>query len=108
MVIIVQTPANFLLNPINHKPVPDKAQSWSKEKLKEALKSYDLNGDGKLSKEEIKQAFTYLGSNCGSYRAWKAMSHADTDGSGYVDLTDKELEELADYAYKCGYKMPSK
>lgn len=102
MVIQVQTPGNFSVKQVHYKKVQ---VQWTKEQLKSAFKSYDLDGDGKLSKNELKQAFKDLGSNFGFYRAKKALYRADADHNGYIDITDKELEELVNYAYECGYKV---
>uniref|UniRef100_A0A803QFJ6 EF-hand domain-containing protein n=1 Tax=Cannabis sativa TaxID=3483 RepID=A0A803QFJ6_CANSA len=84
-----------------------KAQAeWSKEELINKFKSQDMNGDGKLSKNEIKKVFKDLGSSSGFYRANRAMHRADSDHNGYVDINDrKELEDLVEYAYQIGYKV---
>ena len=78
---------------------------WTKEQIIEAFKSHDANGDGKLSKAELRQAFKYLGSNWGGRRASKAMSYADADGSGFIEITDTEFDELVEYALQLGYKV---
>ncbi|KAF4379083.1 hypothetical protein F8388_022170 [Cannabis sativa] len=78
----------------------------SKEELRSKFKSQDMNGDGKLSKNEIKKVFKDLGSSSGFYRANRAMHRADSDHNGYVDINDdKELEGLVQYAYQRGYKV---
>ncbi|PON79302.1 Parvalbumin [Trema orientale] len=104
MVIQVQTPGNFSVKPVQYKKVQ---VQWTKEQLMNAFKSHDKDGDGKLSMKELKQAFKDLGSAFGFYRAKKALFLADTDNNGYIDITDKELEDLVDYAYDCGYKVPA-
>ncbi|GMN35203.1 hypothetical protein TIFTF001_005149 [Ficus carica] len=75
----------------------------NKEKLKEVFKRHDVNGDGRLSQEEIRKAFNDLGSNCGLYRAWIALPRADKDKDGYINITNQELDDLVDYAYERGY-----
>ncbi|GMN35202.1 hypothetical protein TIFTF001_053185 [Ficus carica] len=100
MVVEVHTPVSFSFMPVGYKPV--KVQ-WTKQHLKEAFKRHDVNGDGKLSQEEIRKAFNDLGSNCGLYRAWKALPRADRDKDGYVSITNQELDDLVDYAYERGY-----
>ena len=94
MVIQIQIPN--IIFPSTKVRDPRVQVEWTKEQIMEAFKRHDSNGDGKLSKAELKQAFKYLGSNWGGRRASKAMSYADNDGSGFIDITDKELEELVE------------
>ncbi|KAM6574187.1 hypothetical protein CsatA_022514 [Cannabis sativa] len=78
----------------------------SKEQLMSKFKRHDMNGDGKLSKNDIKKVFKELGSSSGFYRANIAMFRSHNEHNGYVNINDdKEFEELVDYAYECGYKV---
>ncbi|KAK7859722.1 polcalcin jun o 2 [Quercus suber] len=56
----------------------------SEEQLKGLLKRYDTNGDGKLSKNELKAAFRSLGLHFSGWRAGQALRHADANGDGYA------------------------
>ncbi|GAB4843054.1 hypothetical protein Ancab_013031 [Ancistrocladus abbreviatus] len=40
------------------------------------IKKYDVNKDGRLSKEELSAFFGNLGSICPNFRAYRAMHHA--------------------------------
>ncbi|KAK9946521.1 hypothetical protein M0R45_011984 [Rubus argutus] len=71
--------------------------------IRTAFKSADKNGDGKLSKKELKEAFAKLGAYCPDYRAWKARRHADANHDGFISL-DEELDELLIYTQQQGYK----
>lgn len=76
---------------------------WKRDQLLNVFKSYDRDGDGKLSKDEVKQAFKYLGSRCSFYRATKAFRKVDFNKNGLIDLV--ELSDLVDYALDCGYEV---
>ncbi|PRQ27677.1 putative EF-hand domain pair protein [Rosa chinensis] len=75
----------------------------SKEQVCDFFKRFDGNGDGKLCKEEIKAAFRKLGSRWSSYRARRALDHADSNGDGII--SNEELDDLINYALDCGYKL---
>ena len=97
MVIQVQTP-------VHQKKIQ---VPWTKQQLMQAFKNQDSDGDGKLSKNELKQAFKVLGSSFGFYRAKKALLRADSNNNDFIDINDKEFEDLIDYAYECGFKVPA-
>ncbi|GAB4843057.1 hypothetical protein Ancab_013034 [Ancistrocladus abbreviatus] len=60
------------------------------------IKKYDVNKDGRLSKEELSAFFGNLGSICPNFRAYCAMHHADHDGDGFID--PDEMNELVSCA----------
>ncbi|KAK6938705.1 EF-hand domain [Dillenia turbinata] len=64
----------------------------SDEQLKFLLKKFDANGDGKLSKQELQDAFKSMGLHFCGWRAKKAVRHADKNGDGYVN--EEELNDL--------------
>ncbi|KAK3231410.1 hypothetical protein Dsin_003291 [Dipteronia sinensis] len=70
-------------------------------KLLEVFKRHDADGDGRLSKAEIKKAFDELGALIPAYRAYRGLNHADGNGDGFVDMN--ELEDLVQYAENHGY-----
>ncbi|XVE70051.1 hypothetical protein DITRI_Ditri10aG0040400 [Diplodiscus trichospermus] len=73
----------------------------NEEQLKVIFKEHDINGDGRLSKEELLKAFQKLGSRNPGWRVRRSMHHADKNGDGSISLD--ELEELVKYAVKQGY-----
>ena len=85
------------LKPVT-KPKGLLVDQWTKEQIIEAFKRHDANRDGKLSMAELRQAFKYLGSLWGGGRAYNAMSYADANGSGFIEITDTEFDELVKYA----------
>lgn len=76
---------------------------WSKDQVCQLFNSFDKNGDGKLSKEELKAAFRKLGSRWSSYRASRALRHVDSNGDGLI--SKEEFNDLVNYALECGYKL---
>ncbi|KAH7848323.1 hypothetical protein Vadar_001253 [Vaccinium darrowii] len=68
----------------------------TEEQLKGLLKRYDKNGDGRLSREELREVFRSLGLNFSGWRAWRALRHADRNGDGYI--SEEEMKELVKYA----------
>ncbi|CAN6583249.1 unnamed protein product [Malus baccata var. baccata] len=65
--------------------------------------SFDKDGDGMLSKEEVKEAFRKLGSHWGGFRARRALRHADANRDGLIST--EEINDLANYTLKCGYTL---
>ncbi|KAL5777800.1 hypothetical protein ACOSP7_010726 [Xanthoceras sorbifolium] len=77
----------------------------TEEQWKVWLRGFDTNGDGRLSKEELKNALESLGSSFPTWRSWRALYHADENGDGYI--SDNELDGLVKYLIKRGYAPPS-
>ncbi|EEF52412.1 conserved hypothetical protein [Ricinus communis] len=71
------------------------------EQMKGLLKRYDSNGDGKLSRKDLKVVFKNLGSQFCGLRACRAIQHADRNKGSSVSLED-ELDELVKYVMKWG------
>lgn len=76
---------------------------WTNEQVSKLFKSFDKNGDGKLSKEELKAAFRKLGSRWSSHRARSALRHVDSNHDGLI--SKEEFNDLVNYALECGYKL---
>ncbi|XP_050212744.1 calcium-binding protein CML38-like [Mercurialis annua] len=75
----------------------------TEEQLKAMFKDNDSNGDGLLSKEEVKKTFQLLGSRLPDWRVKRALRRADADGDGNISM--QELSELVKYAGKLGYTL---
>ncbi|XP_021296616.1 probable calcium-binding protein CML23 [Herrania umbratica] len=60
----------------------------SMEEMKEVFKKFDKNGDGKISRDELKTILSALGSPPSSDEVDRIMSMMDKDGNGYVDLDE--------------------
>nr|GLL48259.1 probable calcium-binding protein CML15 [Ipomoea trifida] len=73
--------------------------------IKDVLKRYDTNGDGRLSKQELKLAFRGMGVRLPSWRAGRALRRADANNDGYI--TEQEMHALVQYANakKWGFKI---
>ena len=62
----------------------------SKDRLKAAFKSYDLDGNGKISLDELSSAFKVTG--IGSEMILEAVSQLDKNNDGEIDF--EEFEEF--------------
>uniref|UniRef100_A0A0A0LRB6 EF-hand domain-containing protein n=1 Tax=Cucumis sativus TaxID=3659 RepID=A0A0A0LRB6_CUCSA len=69
---------------------------FSEEQLANVFKNHDRDGDGHLTKEELKQAFEYLGSRFCNFRVEEALRAADTNGDGVISMD--EMGKLIKYA----------
>ncbi|PON94175.1 Parvalbumin [Trema orientale] len=79
------------------------AVPYSEVQLKGVFKSSDANGDGRLSRQELRNAFASLGSFAPGWRACRALRRADKNRDGFVD--EDELDYLVKYAAKRGYTI---
>ncbi|KAL3514519.1 hypothetical protein ACH5RR_027236 [Cinchona calisaya] len=73
------------------------------EQLKGIFKQHDRNGDGRLDKAELKEAFKQLGAMIPGWRAARGLSQADANGDGYI--TEEEMTSLVHYAIRFGYSL---
>ncbi|XP_035541654.1 calmodulin-like [Juglans regia] len=76
---------------------------YNEAQLRERFRGFDKNGDGVLSRQELRSAFYSLGSYVPDWRAHRAIRHADINGDGYID--EAELENLVRYAFQLGYTI---
>lgn len=79
------------------------AVAITEEQVRGIFNRYDANKDGLLSKKELKDAFTALGSRMPALRVFFALQHADTNGDGHI--SQDEFEKLVKYTLKRGYKL---
>lgn len=85
--------------------MPYKSVTWvlTEDQIAGLLKKLiDENEDGMLSKEELEKAFQELGSKIPSWRASRALCHADTNKDGRISLN--EMKDLVAYVHKQKYK----
>ncbi|KAG4379412.1 hypothetical protein GLYMA_17G242701v4 [Glycine max] len=68
----------------------------TENQIREILRKADSNGDGRLSKEELKKAFIEFGSKMPGWRACRLLRKADTNHDGV--LTMEELDTIVDFA----------
>lgn len=80
-----------------HEAALDEAQ------LRATFRKHDINDDGHLNKEELKEAFRRLGAIMPSWRADRAIYYTDIDIDGVID--EEEIDQLVAYAVECGYTL---
>lgn len=78
-------------------------EALDEEKLRAIFKEHDVNGDGHLNKEELKDAFRRLGAYVPSWRADRAIYYTDIDIDGVI--CEEEIDELVSYAVEYGYSL---
>ncbi|OAY22912.1 hypothetical protein MANES_18G036400v8 [Manihot esculenta] len=77
---------------------------YTEEQLIVLFRSCDINQDGRLSKQELKNMFNKLGSRFASWRVFRALHHADANGDGYI--SEEEFSDLVRYIlFKCNYRI---
>jgi len=60
-----------------------------KEQIDKVFRAMDLNGDGKLSKDEIKKGYgQYFGRNLADEEIDDMFAKVDTDGSGEIEYSE--------------------
>ncbi|CAN4115097.1 unnamed protein product [Withania somnifera] len=73
----------------------------SLQEFKKWLKIFDLDKDGKISKEELREA---VRANGGGWFSRLKGSHgkkiADTNGDGFGFIDEKEFENLVEFAHR--------
>ncbi|GAU44508.1 hypothetical protein TSUD_122780 [Trifolium subterraneum] len=62
------------------------------EEIRKIFNKFDKNGDGKISRTELKEMMVALGSKTTSEEINRMMGELDRNGDGYIDL--KEFGEL--------------
>ncbi|ONK67249.1 uncharacterized protein A4U43_C06F18180 [Asparagus officinalis] len=69
----------------------------TREEFKKWLESMDGDGDGQVSKSELRAALKGLGMHFTRWKTWRAMSRADLNHNKKVD-SEQEIDELIKYA----------
>ncbi|KAL5071901.1 hypothetical protein RYX36_022788 [Vicia faba] len=69
------------------------------QQFKQWLKtSFDANGDGRISKGELREALRITGGFFASWKSSKVLKSVDSNHDGFID--DKEFVNLARFAEK--------
>ncbi|XP_043714979.1 probable calcium-binding protein CML18 [Telopea speciosissima] len=78
----------------------DGKREMSMEEFKQWLKRFDADGDGRISKEELRQALRSVGVRFKRWKARRALrsADADADANGFID--DDEIQNLVTFAEK--------
>ncbi|EER97535.2 hypothetical protein BDA96_02G395400 [Sorghum bicolor] len=77
-------------------PGKEHRTSVTAAEFKKWLKQFDADGDGRISRRELREAIRRRGAWFASVKAWCAVRRADRDRNGFVD--DCEMESLVEFA----------
>ncbi|XP_066400368.1 probable calcium-binding protein CML22 [Miscanthus floridulus] len=77
-------------------PGKEHRTSVTAAEFKKWLKQFDADGDGRISRRELREAIGHRGAWFASVKAWCAVRRADMDRNGFVD--DCEMESLVEFA----------
>ncbi|KAF9603877.1 hypothetical protein IFM89_038135 [Coptis chinensis] len=68
------------------------------EEFKTWLKQYDADGDGRISRDELRTAIRSLGMCFTAWKSRRGVRIADVNHNGFID--DSEIEHLVEFAKK--------
>ncbi|XP_050365075.1 polcalcin Cup a 4-like [Argentina anserina] len=68
------------------------------EELKKWLKKFDTDKDGRISKEELRQAIRSTGGRFAAFKSSRGLRSADVNKDGYIG--EEELDSLVEFAQK--------
>ncbi|KAF9622516.1 hypothetical protein IFM89_031920 [Coptis chinensis] len=68
------------------------------EEFKQWLKQFDHDGDGRISKDELRDALKSVGGWFTTWKSWRGVKSADANGNGFID--DSEMKHLVSFAEK--------
>ena len=78
---------------------PGHSSPMTEQQFRVWLQKVDVNGDGRISRQELQDALRVLGMNCTKWKAWRAKKNADLNHNNYID-GEPEIKKLIDYAAK--------
>ncbi|KAL5071904.1 hypothetical protein RYX36_022791 [Vicia faba] len=89
----------FVMAFIERNVSSDGKRVMSLQQFKQWFKTYfDSNGDGRISKDELREVLRIIGGVFASWKSNKVLKSVDDNHDGFID--DKELVNLAQFAEK--------
>lgn len=78
--------------------LPDGKQGMTMEEFKCWMRKFDSDRDGKISREELREAIRVSGGWFSGWKSSRAIRSADSNGNGNID--DDEINGLVEFAQK--------
>ncbi|PKU62138.1 polcalcin Phl p 7-like [Dendrobium catenatum] len=67
------------------------------EEFRQWIRRFDVNGDGRISRNELRHAIRSIGVRFSGWRSNRWIRQADANGDGFIDV-EGEIDNLLDYA----------
>ncbi|RWR84154.1 calcium-binding protein 5-like protein [Cinnamomum micranthum f. kanehirae] len=83
---------------IRHRGICRSNSEMTVDEFKDWLKQFDANGDGRISRDELRSAIRRLGGWFTTWKSGKGMQQADINGNGFID--EGEVDNLITFAQK--------
>lgn len=83
---------------LRHRGICRSNNEMTVDEFKDWLKQFDANGDGRISRDELRSAIRCLGGWFTTWKSGKGMQQADINGNGFID--EGEINNLITFAQK--------
>ncbi|KAL5992777.1 hypothetical protein ACLOJK_013696 [Asimina triloba] len=80
------------------KGIPQSNGEMTIDNFKAWLKRFDINGDGRISRDELQKAIHTAGVWFSWLKSAQALKQADANHNGFIE--DDEIENLVAFAHK--------
>ncbi|XP_020582907.1 polcalcin Phl p 7-like [Phalaenopsis equestris] len=67
------------------------------DEFRQWIRRFDVNGDGRISRDELRHAIRNIGVRFSGWRSNRWIRQADSNGDGFIDVDD-EIDNLIGYA----------
>lgn len=68
------------------------------DEFKEWLKRFDVDKDGRISREELQRAIRSVRGRFSGWKCGRGIRRADVDGNGYIE--EDEIDNLVEFVQK--------
>lgn len=83
---------------LRHRGICRSNNEMTVDEFKDWMKQFDANGDGRISRDELRSAIHRLGGWFTTWKSGKGMQQADINGNGFID--EGEINNLITFMQK--------